>query len=311
MNAETTKSQWNSTDENCGIIALVGRANVGKSTLMNCLLEEKVRIVSRVAQTTRNLVRAILTEDRGQLVFLDTPGIHKGKAPLNKIMNATARTAVEGVDVIVTVFDAGTTPKPEDKEWMRQISKSPTKAIFLLNKIDLEKDYETNYQDAWKTISSDTKNYSEPLWLRTSSRTGEGVSKFLATLFSLVPKGPRLFPEDILTDFPRRWTISDVIREKLFHLLYQELPHSIEVNVTDIRESTDRWTVFADILVHKHSQKKIVIGYKGRQLRKVKRQATRELSEMFGIDFELNLWVKVVKHWDQNSWILRELGYQS
>lgn len=298
-------------EERCGMVALVGRANVGKSTLLNKLVDEKVSIVSNVAQTTRNLIRAVLTESRGQLVFLDTPGIHQGKAPLNKIMNHTAKSAVEGVDMITLVLDGSTSPRDEDSTWMRQIARSAdVKILFLLNKADISSDFTQDYRNLWQDITQNRSDKTpSPAWLRVSSLTGDGIDGLLEYLFSSVPPGPRLFSEDMLTDFPRRWAISDVIREKLFNILYQELPHSVEVRVNEIEETSETWKVFADIFVHTHSQKKIVIGYKGRLLRKVKRQALRELHEMFGIEFEIDLWVKVQKHWDRNIWLLRELGY--
>ena len=310
MTTTTAENREEESIRHCGIIALVGRANVGKSTLLNCILQEKVSIVSGVAQTTRNLIRAVLTESRGQLVFLDTPGLHKASAPLNKIMNRTARTAVEGVDVITAIFDNSTPPKDEDEGWMRHITRAETQTVFLLNKSDLKKDFENDYRNLWQKVAAEKQTDTSPTWMKASSRTGEGVEELMQQLFTAVPPGPQLFPEDLLTDFPRRWAISDVIREKLFHLLHQELPHCIEVNVNDIDESSTTWKVSADVLVNTPSQKKIVIGYKGRLLRKVKRQALRELEEMFDVKFELSLWVKVEKHWDRNHWLLREMGYE-
>ncbi|MFW6414641.1 MAG: GTPase Era [Verrucomicrobiota bacterium] len=307
----TTAIKPDNTAEHCGMVALVGRANVGKSTLLNKLVDEKVSIVSDVAQTTRNLIRAVLTETRGQLVFLDTPGIHQGKAPLNKIMNQTAKSAVEGVDLVTLVLDGSTPPQDEDATWMRQIARcNDVIPLFLLNKADIPRDHGKDYRQLWdEVLRGGGYSIPQPKWAQVSSLTGQGVEELLEHLFNSVPPGPRLFSEDMLTDFPRRWAISDVIREKLFNVLYQELPHSVEVRVNDIEETAETWKVFADIFVHTHSQKKIVVGYKGRMLRKVKRQALRELHEMFGIEFELDLWVKVQKHWDRNVWLLRELGY--
>ncbi len=293
-----------------GMVALVGRANVGKSTLLNRLLEEKVSIVSDVAQTTRNLIRAVYTEPRGQLVFLDTPGVHKATHDLGRLMNRVAKAAVEGVDVVAMVLDASAQPYDEDDGWMRKIIKLDLPVLFILNKMDLGGAHADNYRALWGRRCADCQidPASKP-WLEISAADGSGVDTLINLLFELVPIGPPLFPDNVLTDFPRKLAIGDSVREKLFLELRDELPHAIAVSVTGIEESPGKWLVHADIYVNRPTQKGIVIGNKGRLLKKVQRLAATELSEQFGVEVELDLWVKIEKNWAKNFWILQQLGY--
>lgn len=291
----------------CGVVALVGRANVGKSSLLNALLDDKVSIVSAVPQTTRNMVRAVLSEPCGQLVFMDTPGVHKASYDLGRIMNKTARVAAEGADVAVLVLDASSRPEDEDEGWMRRLVKSESHRVFVLNKQDANTRYETELRQLWQQCCGDSN--APVFWLSTSAKTGEGLDALKTLLFDAVPCGPPLFPEEMLSDYPRKWSISDVIREKYFQVLRDEIPHDLAVRVRDIVEAPDQWTVYADIMVNRPSQKGIVIGDKGRLLRRVKRSATLDCEKMFGCKIILELWVKVEKNWTRNHWILKQLGY--
>lgn len=294
-----------------GIIAIVGRANVGKSTLINGILEEKVSIVSNVAQTTRNLIRAVLTEPRGQLVFLDTPGVHRASYDLGKMMNRMARSSIEGADIVLLVLDGSERPFEEDDGWMRKIAKQELPAIIVLNKIDLGKPYADEYRAQWASISQKNPDHCGTIpWFEISAEKNDGVPELIQTLFDRVPLGPPLFSEDVLTDFPRKLAMGDVIREKLFHELHDELPHAIAVGVNQIDESPEKgWLAHVDIYVNRPSQKGIVIGQKGRLLRKIKRLAEHEISEMYDVPVTLDLWVKVEKDWAKNFWLLRQLGY--
>ena len=292
-----------------GIVAIVGRTNVGKSTLLNHLIGEKVSIVSDTVQTTRNLVRAILTEPRGQLVFLDTPGIHKAKGDLGKNLNKTARSSVEGVDAILLVIDASKKPQLEDEGWFRRLVRSESPCLIALNKNDVKVNHSAAYQELWDEIQVEKETNKKVTWLSVSALHGEGMPELLDTLFETVPPGPLLFPEDILTDYPRKLNIGDVIREKLFHRLHDELPHAIAVWVESIEEAEKKWTVEATIYVERHSQKGIVIGKKGRLLKTAREEAEKELYEMYGVRFKLKLWVKVEKNWRKNFWMLKKFGY--
>jgi len=292
-----------------GIVSIVGRTNVGKSTLVNHLLGEKVSIVSDTVQTTRNLIRAILTEPRGQIVFLDTPGVHKAKGELGKNLNKAARSAVEGVDAILLVLDGSKKPALEDDGWFRRIAREEASCIITFNKNDLHSDRVADYKALWKEIKEEKESGLEPIWASVSALHGDGMATLLDTLFEQVPPGPALFPEDILTDYPRKLNMADVIREKLFFRLHDELPHSIAVWIEDIDEQEKKWSVAATIYVERHSQKGIVIGEKGRLLKWVREQAEKELYEMYGVRFKLKLWVKVEKNWRKNFWMLKKFGY--
>jgi GTP-binding protein Era len=298
------------TSLRCGIVALVGCANVGKSSLLNRILKDKVSIVSNVAQTTRNMVRGIHSEERGQLVFLDTPGVHKATYDLGKIMNRAARASISGSDVALLVLDPSTHVWDEDEGWMRKLLRAEElQVIFALNKQDLACTFEQAYRDCWQRICEEEGSTRPVLWMPVSAETGQGVDELLSVLFDAVPHGPPLFPEDMLTDFPRKIAIADVIREKYFRVLRDEVPHDLAVRVGDIHEEGDKWKVEADILVNRPSQKGIVIGHKGRLLRKVKREATADIESMYECKMDLGLWVKVEKNWTKNHWVLKQLGY--
>ncbi len=302
--------------DKAGLVAIVGRANVGKSTLLNGILKEKVSIVSPVAQTTRNLIRAILTEPRGQLVFLDTPGVHQAAYELGRVMNRLARAATAAVDVVLLVLDGSAPPRAEDEGWMKKIIAENLPCVIVLNKSDRRAWHEAEYRRLWETARAAARAAAagavagpEPEWRKTAAVNGRGLRALVDCLFAMVPAGPRLFPDNVLTDYPRKLSIADVIREKLFHLLAEELPHAVAVHVESLDESGAEWLVNATIYVNKSSQKPIVIGSRGRRLRSVKRAAEQELAEMFGRPVRLDLWVKVEKDWARNFWMLKKFGY--
>lgn len=292
-----------------GIVAIVGRTNVGKSTLVNHLLGEKVSIVSDTVQTTRNVIRAILTEERGQLVFLDTPGVHKAQGELGKNLNKAARSAVQGVDAILLVLDGSSKPELEDDGWFRRLAREEVPCIIAVNKCDRKPDHSAAYTELWESIQTEKESDKELVWATVSALQGDGMAVLLDMLFDHVPEGPPLFPDDILTDYPRKLNIADVVREKFFHRLHDELPHAVAVWVEEIDEQEKKWVVDVSVMVERHSQKGIVIGEKGRLIKWVREQAEKELYEMYGVRFKLKLWVKVEKNWRKNFWILKKLGY--
>lgn len=309
-----------------GLIAIVGRANVGKSSLINAILEEKVSIVSPVAQTTRNVVRGILTEPRGQLVFLDTPGVHKAGNDLGKMMNRMARASVEGSDLVLFVLDAAEPPRDEDRGWMTRLQRAGLPVVIVLNKSDMGVARSESFRQAWREAAQRVAEFPEddgprtgepappapePVWMETAALSGAGVPELVSKLFALVPVGPYLFPADVLSDYPRKLAIADVIREKLYGSLREELPHSVAVWVEKLEDTDPVWKVNAVIYVTKPSQKGIVIGTKGRILRKVKRSAEGELETMYGRPVQVELWVKIEKDWNKNFWMLKKFGYSN
>ena len=296
------------------IVGVVGRTNAGKSTLVNRMVGEKVTIVSPVEQTTRNTIRGIVEDPRGQLVLLDTPGLHKAVGPLGKLLNGMARASSAGVDILLVVFDGAHEPQLEDEGWMRRVAKErPEKCVFALNKRDRSPFYETMFKDLWKEVSAGTTGVSpvalEPTWVACCGiRQGE-CDALLDALYGLAEPGPALFPDDIVTDYPRKLAIADVVREKLIQRLHDEVPHEVGVLVDDLDERDGLWNVAVTIYVNRPSQKGIVIGQRGCNLKAVRMSAGPELSDMFGVKVNVELWVKVEPNWMKNSRLLAEMGY--
>ena len=300
------------------MVGVVGRTNAGKSTIVNRLVGEKVSIVSPVEQTTRNTIRGIVADARGQLVLLDTPGLHKAVGPLGRLLNGMARASSAGTDILCVVFDAAHEPQLEDEGWMARVAKEcPEKCVFTLNKCDRAPFYETMFRDLWKEVSARPvkgRNVAAPtaapVWVKTCGTRPGGCDALMDALFDLAPEGPPLFPEDIVTDYPRKLAIADVVREKLLQRLYAEVPHEIGIVTTDIREDRKRgWSAAVTIYVNRPSQKGIVIGPDGKLVKAVRQTAEPELADMFGVKVHLELWVKVEPGWMQNSRLLAEMGY--
>lgn len=294
------------------MVAVVGRTNSGKSTLVNRLVGEKVSIVSGMEQTTRNRIRGILTESRGQLVFLDTPGAHKAENELGTLMNKMSRTAGEGADILVVVFDASAPVRMEDEGWMSRALFAEIPTFFLLNKADARGYNPAPFKEAWARLQ-ETKGATRKIpWLEISAEEGRACETLLEALFDLAPEVPEFFfPEEIVSDFPRKLAIADILREKLIRKLYQEVPHELGVRIDTIEEHPDNtWTVNATILVNRPSQKGMVIGLKGRTLRAMKRSAEPEIAEAYGLDgCKIVPFVRVEPKWFKNHFILKELGY--
>ena len=289
------------------VVGVVGRTNAGKSTLVNALVGEKISIVSPVEQTTRNTIRGIVADPRGQLVLLDTPGLHKAVGGLGRLLNRMARCSAAGTDITCVVFDAAEAPQLEDIGWMQRVAKErPEKVVFVLNKADRAPFYETMFREAWEEAKGSAP---EPVWTKSVATAPGGATAVLDALFGLAEEGERLFDDDIVTDYPRKLAIADSIREKFLSRLHQELPHEIGVLVKEIRDEGSRWCVSAEVLVNRASQKPIVIGRKAETVKYVRKCAERELSNVFGVKVSLELWVRVEPNWMKNDRLLAEMGY--
>jgi len=293
-----------------GIISVVGRTNAGKSTLVNKILGEKVSIVSPVAQTTRAVIRGVLTDGRGQLVLLDTPGLHKSRSLLTSTMNKRARAASEGTDAVLLVVDASVPPQLEDEGWMARLAKATVPVVLALNKTD-KKDRGDEYVKAWEktTTGQETRCTSTRLEpYRTSATTGAGVGELVEALFALLPEGEPLFDAETLSDYPRKLAIADIIREHFCLALKDEIPHSVGIAVESIRDAGGRTEVDATVMVKHQSHKGIVIGKGGKFIKDAQKYAAREIASAFGGAASVALRVKVEPGWDENPLILGQMG---
>ena len=303
------------------VVGIVGRTNAGKSTLVNRLVGEKVSIVSPVEQTTRNTVRGIVSDPRGQLVLLDTPGLHKAVGRLGALLNRMARRSAAGTDILCVVFDAAGEPQLEDVGWMQRVARErPGKVVFVLNKADRAPFFESMFRAAWEEAKKSPAatpppggqtppDLAEPVWVKCIATTEGGAKAVLDALFGFAEEGEPLFDDDIVTDYPRKLTIADAIREKYLARLHQELPHELGIAVKKIKEGADRWDVTVDVLVNRASQKPIVIGRGAETLKYVRHCAERELKDIFGVKVALEMWVKVEPNWMKNERLLTEMGY--
>ena len=308
------------------VVGVVGRTNAGKSTLVNALVGEKVSIVSPVEQTTRNTIRGIVSDPRGQLVLLDTPGLHKAVGTLGRLLNRMARRSAAGTDISCVVFDASQPPQLEDVGWMQRIARErPEKVVFVLNKADKSPFFEDEYKSAWVEAQAESKSKAEveqgiaststldfdlsPVWIKSISTTEGGANAVMDALFNFAEDGEALFDDDIVTDYPRKLTIADVVREKYIGKLFQELPHELGILVKRIEEKTDKWVVQVDALVNRESQKPMAIGRGASTVKGVRKAAEKELKEIFGLKVELEINVRVERNWMKNERLLAEMGY--
>ncbi len=290
-----------------GFVSLVGRPNVGKSTLLNFILGEKVAIVSPKPQTTRNRILGVYTSSKGQIVFLDTPGIHQPMHRLNEYMVEVALATLKEVDIITLIIDGSRGITQEDRLALERVfSLEKAKPVIgVLNKIDIMKP-----QEIEKSLKELEEQGPFTRVLALSALTGEGVDTLLDTLFSLLPIGPYYYPPDMITDQPEEFWIAEIIREKIFLFTHQEIPYSTAVVVEDLKEKKDILVVEAIIYVERPSQKGIIIGQKGQMLKKIGEAAREELERFLGTKVYLNLWVKVKEKWRKKEGALRELGYR-
>lgn len=290
-----------------GFVAVVGRPNVGKSTLINALIGDKIVIVSDKAQTTRNRIICVYTDQEKQIVFMDTPGIHKPKHKLGEFMVTAAVDSLKEVEAVLFLVAANEKRGPGDNFIIEQLEKVKVPVYLCVNKIDT-----LTKEDLLKVIVSYQDAYPFAGVIPISALEKENLDVLLKELTSTLPEGPQYFPEDMITDQPERLLISDMIREKILLTTHDEVPHSIAVEVEEMKTRDDGTTyIRATIFVERDSQKGIIIGNKGAMLKQLGAQSRLDIQRLLGTKVYLDLWVKVKKDWRNKSGMLSELGYKA
>lgn len=287
-----------------GFVAVVGRPNVGKSTLINALIGQKIAIMSDKPQTTRSRILCILTQEDAQVIFLDTPGVHKPKHKLGSHMAKATEGALHGVDVVVFVVDATEKMGAGEQYILKQLEKVRVPVLLAVNKIDLLRREET-----LPIIASYAKTYDFAGIVPISARAEENLAGLLDEIKKHLPEGPRYYPEDMVTDQPERLIIAELVREKALELTRDEIPHAVAVDIEEIttRAKGDVY-VRAVIYVERESQKGIVIGARGALLRTIGARARADIETLLGAKVYLDLWVKTRRDWRNRESALREFG---
>lgn len=295
-----------------GFVTLIGRPNVGKSTLMNHLIGQKIAITSNKPQTTRNRIQTVFTDDRGQIIFIDTPGIHKAKNKLGQYMVSVAERTLNEVDIVLWLVEPSTFIGTGEKEIAQQLAKVKTRVILVINKIDT-----VSKSDILKFIKaySDIMEFDEII--PVSALKGENTDELMKEIFKYLPNGPRYYDEDTITDQPERQIVAELIREKALRFLEEEIPHGIAVSIDQMKErrtadnglSTGIMDIHATIVCEKDSHKGIIIGKGGAMLKKIGTHARKEIENLLDCQVNLQLWVKIKKDWRDSDFLLKNYGY--
>jgi GTP-binding protein Era len=290
-----------------GFVAIIGRPNVGKSTLLNQILGEKLVITSDKPQTTRNRIQGIHNMEGGQIVFIDTPGIHRAHSRLNRYMVQEAGAAMDAVDVVLFLVETAGKPAAHFELVKERLSRVTSPVILVVNKIDL-----ASRELLMARLAEYGKLHNFREIIPISAATGDGVQRLVNLILPLLPEGPSYFPDDILTDAPERFVVAEIIREKVFRHTGDEIPYAVAVNVEEFDEPEDRGLIriAAVITVERDSQKGIVIGRQGAMLKKIGTLARKEIEQLLGTKVFLELFVRVRKDWTENKNMMKELGYE-
>ena len=288
-----------------GFATLIGRPNVGKSTLMNHLIGQKIAITSRKAQTTRNKIQTVYTCERGQIVFLDTPGIHKAKNKLGEYMVNIAERSLNEVDVVLWLVEPSTFIGAGEKHIIEQLKKVKTPVVLVINKIDMVKKEEIlTFIDAYRT------EYDFAAIVPVSARNGENTDELVKVILQYLPYGPQFYDEETVTDQPERQIVAELIREKALHCLQDEIPHGIAVAIDRMKMEKHVMHIDATIICERDSHKGIIIGKQGSMLKKIGSTARYEIERMLDCKINLKLWVKVQKNWRDSDFLMKNFGYR-
>ena len=287
-----------------GFATLIGRPNVGKSTLMNCLIGQKIAITSNKPQTTRNRIQTVYTCKEGQIVFLDTPGIHKAKNKLGSYMVGVAEKTLNEVDVILWLVEPSNFIGAGEQHIIEQLKKVNTPVILVINKIDtVKRDQLLAYIDTYRK----TFDFAEVV--PVSALKGENTEELLKCIFRYLPYGPAFYDEDTVTDQPMRQIVAELIREKALRLLEEEIPHGVAVSIESMKFKKHIVDIEATIVCEKDSHKGIIIGKAGSMLKKIGSKARPEIEDLLEQQVNLQLWVKVKKDWRDSDFLLKNFGY--
>ena len=295
------------TDLRSGFAAIIGRPNVGKSTLMNHLIGQKIAITSNKPQTTRTRIRCVYTDERGQVIFLDTPGVQKARNKLGEYMENVTRNSLSGVDVILYLVEPETYIGEGDKSIMASLGKLDTPVILVINKVDsIPHDKILPVIDAYRNCLS----FAEIV--PVSALRGQGCDDLMETIFKYLPEGPMFYDPDTVTDQPERAICAELIREKALHALSEEVPHGIAVVIDQMKLRKGRSPIYdidATIICERDSHKGIIIGKGGAMIRKIGTNARYEMENLLGEKVNLKLWVKVKKDWRNSDSLIKNYGY--
>ncbi|MCH5274904.1 MAG: GTPase Era [Lachnospiraceae bacterium] len=287
-----------------GFATLIGRPNVGKSTLMNCLIGQKIAITSNKPQTTRNRIQTVYTCEDGQIVFLDTPGIHKAKNKLGNYMVNVAEKTLNEVDVILWLVEPSNFIGAGEQHIIEQLKKTKTPVILVINKIDtVKREQLLGYIDTYRKAF----DFSEVV--PVSAIKGDNTDELLKCIFRYLPYGPAFYDEDTVTDQPMRQIVAELIREKALRLLEEEIPHGVAVSIESMKFKKHIVDVEATIVCEKDSHKGIIIGKGGSMLKRIGSQARPEIEDLLEKQVNLQLWVKVKKDWRDSDFLLKNFGY--
>ena len=292
-------------DFKSGFVTLIGRPNVGKSTLMNYLIGQKIAITSNKPQTTRNRIQTVLTTDEGQIVFVDTPGIHKAKNKLGEYMVNVAEKTLNEVDVVLWLVEPTTFIGAGEQHIAKQLQRVKTPVILVINKVDSVK-----REEILPAIAAYKDIYDFADIVPVSARSGDNTDELLRVIMKYLPYGPQFYDEDTVTDQPERQIVAELIREKALHSLQDEIPHGIAVAIDRMKMQNKVMHIDATIICERDSHKGIIIGKQGSMLKKIGSTARYEIERMLDCKVNLKLWGKVKKDWRDSEFLMKNFGYR-